>query len=388
MKPLINLISRAFLALALCVSAPVASAYNLNKEIVAQEIRKKAMQGDLDDAAEAVKTYEDSPSTMEVVKLLIANGTDINAKYNTGYTYLHAAAVANYDKELETVKLLLDNGADVNVKDDVYGYTPLYIATVQWNAKVMQALIDYGSDIEATDNNGLTLLHYAVRKRFNVPEMAELLLDNGADVNAKREDGATPLHHAVSWGGRAKVTKLLLDKGADVNATDNDGRTPLHNAVWSPGREDQGRLHYIQLLIDAGADVNVIITSGRHANHTPLDLAAGRWGSVNPVSSLLIDNGAYCNFYSSPSPLCPAPPEPPEPQADYTGLYANAAFAVAGAFAPSWADTQTFAFNEGDKLVTGQSLSVPLDDFTFAAKRVQVNDLTDYEFSVKWEMEF
>ena len=79
---------------------------------------------------------------------------------------------------------------------------------------------------------------------------------------------------------------------------------------------------------------------------------------------------------------------PPEPQADYTGLYANAGFVLASAFAPSWVDTQTFAFNEGNNFITGQSLSVPLDDFTFGATRVQVNDLTDYEFSVKWEMEF
>ena len=81
-------------------------------------------------------------------------------------------------------------------------------------------------------------------------------------------------------------------------------------------------------------------------------------------------------------------PTETEPQADYTGLYANAAFAVAGAFAPSWVDTQTFAFNEGNNFITRQSLSVPLDDFTFGATRVQVNDLTDYEFAVKWEMEF
>ena len=88
---------------------------------------------------------------------------------------------------------------------------------------------------------------------------------------------------------------------------------------------------------------------------------------------------------------CAALPESrpaPEPKADYTGLYANAAFALAGTFTPSWVDTQTFAFNEGNNFITGQSLSVPLNDFTFAASRVQVNDLTDYEFSVKWDWEF
>ena len=88
------------------------------------------------------------------------------------------------------------------------------------------------------------------------------------------------------------------------------------------------------------------------------------------------------------NPCDSQPAERAEPKADYTGLYANAAFAIAGTFAPSWVDAQTFAFNEGDNFITGQSLSVPLDDFTFAATRVQVNDLTDYEFSVKWDWEF
>ena len=153
----------------------------------------------------------------------------------------------------------------------------------------------------------------------------------------------------------------------------------------------------IKLLIDNGADVNALITGDAKNGYTPLDVAVEEYlawvsrGSVGlgvgpEAAKLLIEHGGYCNVVTGY--LCGEPVAPPEPKADYTGLYANAAFAVAGAFAPSWVDTQTFAFNQGDKLVTGQSLSVPLDDFTFAAKRVQVNDLTDYEFSVKWEMEF
>ena len=105
----------------------------------------------------------------------------------------------------------------------------------------------------------------------------------------------------------------------------------------------------------------------------------------------------------TPEPPTPETPEPPapkpaqeprdintgnEPKADYTGLYAIAGVVILGAATPDWIDTQTFAFSEGGNLVIGQSLSVPLDDFTFAATRVQVNNTADYEFGVKWEMEF
>ena len=97
----------------------------------------------------------------------------------------------------------------------------------------------------------------------------------------------------------------------------------------------------------------------------------------------------------TPEPPTPKPAQEPrdintgnEPKADYTGLYAIAGVVILGAATPDWIDTQTFAFSEGGNLVTGQSLSVPLDDFNFAATRVQVNNTADYEFGVKWEMEF
>ena len=411
MKPLIKLISRVFLALALCVSAPAAfagdSSYDIDKERIAQEIREKAMSGDLDGASEAVETYEDSP--LAAAKLLIATGGDVNASINEyGWTALHRAAA---DNDARTAQLLLDNGAKMLVTR-YNGRTPLHYAAYKNAAKV---LIDYGADVNAKDKFGETPLHgaavafiYSYSPEHNTLDLAKLLIDNGADVNAKSTYGSvTPLHLATRknyWGTRKNATelaKLLIDNGADVNAREEklpeaelafcDGCTPLHIAVFIPRPESMENV--MKLLIDNGADVNALVTGDAYNGYTPLDVAVEEYlawvsrGSVGPgAAKLLIEHGGYCNVVTGD--LCGEPVAPPEPKADYTGLYANAAFAVAGAFAPSWVDAQTFAFNQGDKLVTGQSLSVPLDDFTFAAKRVQVNDLTDYEFAVKWEMEF
>ena len=433
MKPLINLISRVFLALALCVSAPVAfagdSSYDIDKERIAQEIREKAMSGDLDGATEAVETYEDS--FLAEVKLLIANGVDVNKRDEEGRALLHYAA--HRKNEGRAAEVLLDNGADIEAKDAEKGWVPLHYAVSSrriyiglfWeesgphnsfevanvllkngadieaktnrgetplhlagSAELAKFLIDNGAEIKVKNNYGGTPLHYAAGR--NRERVAKLLIESGADVNAKSNKGETPLHLAAD-NKAAEVAKLLIAKDAEVNAKDNDGQTPLHMAAlyhgWRGGSEEE----IIMALIRHGADVNAQTTKDHYrygaAGSTPLDYAM-RLETRYRVSTieLLIANGARCNVKTWE--LCPEPVAPPEPQADYTGLYANAAFAVAGAFAPSWVDTQTFAFNEGDKLVTGQSLSVPLDDFTFAAKRVQVNDLTDYEFAVKWEMEF
>ena len=56
---------------------------------------------------------------MEIAEQLIANGADVNAKLNSGYTLLHAAL-----KSPEIVEFLIEKGADVNARG-FDGSTPL-----------------------------------------------------------------------------------------------------------------------------------------------------------------------------------------------------------------------------------------------------------------------
>jgi len=58
---------------------------------------------------------------VEIVKLLIDGGANVNAKGERGYTPLHMVV---YEGKLEIAKFLIEKGADINAKDN-YGYTPL-----------------------------------------------------------------------------------------------------------------------------------------------------------------------------------------------------------------------------------------------------------------------
>ena len=67
---------------------------------------------------------------LEVVKLLVAQGADVNAKNKDERTPLHEMLWrerGNASNTLEIVKFLVSNGADVNAQER-YGYTPLHLA--------------------------------------------------------------------------------------------------------------------------------------------------------------------------------------------------------------------------------------------------------------------
>jgi tankyrase len=92
-----------------------------------------------------------------------------------------------------------------------------------------------GADIHATDKNGVTALHHAVR--FRSPAAVKTLIERGANVNqACRRNGSTPLHRAVTQtgapgtGGRQaaaiEIVRLLLAAGADSSITNKSGKKP------------------------------------------------------------------------------------------------------------------------------------------------------------------
>jgi ankyrin repeat protein len=158
---------------------------------------------------------------IEAVKVLLANGADVNANFST--TPLHCAIRA---QALDIAELLLAHGADVQAIDD-YRYTPLHSAAWCGNVRLVKLLVAKGANIHVKCGGyGHTPLHKAADE--GSLEIVELLLTRGADVNAKDDWGCTPLNLARKRR-HGQVMEFLSAHGG----RDEEGETPRKK----PGEE-------------------------------------------------------------------------------------------------------------------------------------------------------
>jgi ankyrin repeat protein len=105
---------------------------------------------------------------IDVVRLLIEHGADVNAKGMGGFTALHVAAGKGYR---DIVELLLLNGADVNAKTRDLS-TPLHMA-VEGGADVVETLLEHGADSHFRNKDGESPLDRA--KALGKEDIATLL---------------------------------------------------------------------------------------------------------------------------------------------------------------------------------------------------------------------
>lgn len=167
---------------------------------------------------------------------------------------------------------LLNNQANVNTQDK-YGRTPLILATINYQLKMIKTLISYYANPNIKDNNKQTALMHATLtghmdtfqllvSDMNVNaenkgealimaaslgrvEMVRMLIQNHVNINYQDSNGQTALMHAAH-NGYKKITKNLVDYGADLNIQDKKGQTALTIA------KKRSRIKIIEILQSSG----------------------------------------------------------------------------------------------------------------------------------------
>ena len=245
--------------------------------------------------------------------------------------------VAVEENQIEIVKLLLNRGADVNVKDwtskntaldisEQKGFKPISELLQQRGAKYssgssfhlaakngdivsIEEMLSKKQDINEVDaGKGWTALHYAVN--YGQKHLVEYLIIKGADVNKKDFLGKNNPIDVLSNVNRGEIVKLLnkngakssggvnihfcaetgdfegvqsfYDKDGKINGRDEkNGWMPLHYAV------NANDVDMVEFLVHLGANVNGADFKGETA---PLDIAF-KTGNVE-MQSYLQSKGA------------------------------------------------------------------------------------------------
>ncbi|MEJ2665224.1 MAG: ankyrin repeat domain-containing protein, partial [Spirochaetia bacterium] len=125
---------------------------------------------------------------LEHVRKLIKQGADI-AAIDKKVGLLQHCAYGNVS--LDIIKLLIEHGADINKKGYKEGGTVLFYAAQNSNFELVEYLIKVGADINTRDDYGGTALMSAAWGGH--AEMVLFLLKNGADPNLVDFDGRTAL---------------------------------------------------------------------------------------------------------------------------------------------------------------------------------------------------
>lgn len=218
------------------------------------------------------------------------------------------------------------------IKTKVYGMTPLIFSYLYRRSPQDQAIFQFllnqseDMDINAMDEFGYSLLHYAILKE-DLPTIQALIHHRGANINyykGSHNRGNSALDIGIGVKNPAIINLLLNSDGLQLNQSNQSGEIPLVTLIKSylftteeklQMMEDfiargsnvnfkniyeytpifyaicEKSLPLIQLLVAKGAEVNI---NGEFDDNSPL-INAIETGSL-PIIQLLIDKGADTNL--------------------------------------------------------------------------------------------
>ena len=229
---------------------------------------------------------------LTLAAIVVATSTSVVAQNNNANTTVGGARVAAPSptstrsaspladaaqrQDKQAVQALLAKKADVNATQ-ADGATALHWAVYADDAETTASLIRAGATVNVKNNYGVS--PFAVAAKNGNANIIGQLMKAGADPNDALNyinSSETPLMHAAR-AGSAEAVRLMLLAGAKVNARENwNGQTALH---WAAA---EGHGAVVQALIEGGADIR----QRSNAGSSPF-LFAVRRGDMASVKAFL-----------------------------------------------------------------------------------------------------
>ena len=253
-------------------------------------------------------------NSLDVAKLLISKGADINAVDNEGFNALHHAIV---EVKSNVAKVLIDEGIDLNLTCRETKESVLHLAAEKGLYEVVEMIVKRDESMKDWQNtDGFNALQLACMKGHS--NVVAILTKESRDVSVyyikskdnilhlaarmcptsevPRDDRGFEMPKRFNGKSNAIVVKLLLQKCPQFRVLQTNGnyKTPLHEACMV------GDLEVVKLLVAHSAEV---VNATTKKGDTPLHIAARH--QYPKIVEHLLENKAVVDktTYTGYSPL-------------------------------------------------------------------------------------
>ena len=141
---------------------------------------------------------------VSIVDMLLARGADVALVDASGCTALHRSVY--WRRSEVTDRLLEREDLPLNTKA-LSGLSALHSVCLRGDVPIIQKLLSKGASIAIPDKFGRTPFHYAAMKFGE--DVLQLFVDRGANINDVDDNGFSVLHFAVA-GGNIEAVRYLV----------------------------------------------------------------------------------------------------------------------------------------------------------------------------------